>query len=76
MTDQIDACPECRSGELYRRGGTNTGGPATDGKTFRCRSCNATFDEPVARPRLREGTLNLSTLAGRLAAAEPEEVSA
>ena len=74
MTDTVAACPECDAGGVTRHagGGRNRRSEPPQG-TYRCTDCGSHFEEFVERPRksasVRRG------LAGRLAAADPDEVS-
>jgi len=48
MTDNtVNACPECDSTELRVR--------ATRERTYKCKDCGTTFDDPVIRESRRGG---------------------
>lgn len=64
MSEEIEACPECDSSSLAVNAQTNHVGRPGAPKKYRCKDCNATFDQPVTRER--QGPTNLKGLAKRL----------
>lgn len=73
---EIPACPECNDADLYKRQ-PKVSSPQDHDHAYRCQNCGARFDEPRWRPRASsaDSILN-STLAGRLADADPSDVGA
>jgi transposase-like protein len=70
MTDDtLDACPACDSARIRINA---TKREKARAPTYRCKDCNATFDDPTTRER--QGGARLSGLAKALAEADPDAV--
>ena len=74
MTETVAACPECDAARVTRNAGGRRNGQSDPPRgTYRCTDCGSYFDEFVDRarkqPSVRRG------LAGRLAAADADEVT-
>ena len=75
MSNEIGACPECDSADVYTRRPTAQGSTATDEHTHRCQDCGARFDECHYRNRASSAaSLGKDTLARQLLDADPDEV--
>ncbi len=75
MSDAAETtvCPECGNTRIRRR----CGGIATEtDHDWHCRNCAADFDAPVRRAVQSNGGISNDTLAAKLVAADPDEVSA
>lgn len=75
MTDKLRACPECDSTDVYQRRSNEYQERATDKHAFRCQHCCARFDTPEYRHRRADASPPKHSLAARLLAADPDEVS-
>jgi len=75
MSNTVTACPHCDSHRIS----VNSGSDMHDSRgapPYRCRECTEGFEEPRRRdPQNNQGSQHPSGLAGRLAHADPEEVS-
>ena len=74
MTETVAACPECDAANVTRTaGGGRNGRSEPPQGTYRCSNCGSYFEEFVERAR--KGASVRRGLAGRLAAADPDEVT-
>ena len=77
MTDggqpQLDCCPECDSISIWRVTGGIRGDLATHDGDYRCRDCQASFNEPATRTK-RNGGEQRRGLARRVAATDADDV--
>ncbi|NHN40070.1 hypothetical protein G9C85_00255 [Halorubellus sp. JP-L1] len=71
------ACPECDAAgaALYRRtSGSEANREDDPRKDWKCNDCGATFDEPTERERQQPANVRQNTLAGKLDAADPNDL--
>ncbi|MUV51342.1 hypothetical protein [Haloarcula sp. CBA1122] len=70
----VRACPECDTTAITARSGDKLRGRPSDDH-YACRHCGATFDDPIERER-QATPGDPGYIAGKLAKADPDDVSA
>ena len=74
MTETVAACPECDAARVTRNAGSGRNARSDPPRgTYRCTDCGSYFDEFVERARKQASVRR--GLAGRLAAADADEVT-
>lgn len=75
MSSKVAACPFCDTHRIYVNSGSDMH-DWRDAPPYRCRECKRGFDEPNRRAaQNNQASQKPSGLAGRLADADPDEVS-
>ena len=63
MSRTTTACPNCDSTRIHQRSSMRE---TTDGRRYRCRHCDATFNDPHHRQKRSNGGMSAETVLQQL----------
>jgi len=63
---KIPVCPECDSHRIHSRSSMRE---TTDGRTWRCRACQSTFDDAVRRAKRSNGGMSAEAVLSQFGGA-------